>query len=411
MPKITIITPYFWPEIASNVPLIMDLGEDLYKHGNKVRIVSFFSTNRNKKENIFKIRIGTYKGCNIVKYPNPFLKKRGLFSKFLESLIFYIWAIYITLRWQFDTDVFFIQSTPPFMSLPVSLFLFKKIPIIYNIQDIFPDSAISAGILKNKISIKILRLMEKITYKTISVAAVISVRFKDHVLNISPKTRVEVIPNWVDTDKIGYIKPEQNELFNKLGINNSKFTVLYAGNLGYAQNLDIILDAAYLLKSQIDILFLIIGDGQYRVKLEEKIRKAKLNNIILAPMQPIEMISNVYSLASVAIVTVKKGVDFAAVPSKTWTILACGRPLISCVNSHSELGNLIVKNKLGLVVPPDNPQKLCEAILSLYNDPSLCKLLSLNGRKYIEHWLERKVLTNKYNQLILELLKGKHLHQ
>jgi len=405
MPKITIISPYFFPDIASNVALIMDLAEDLCKNDNKVRLVSFFSPNRKKKENMLKIRKGSYKGCDVIKYPNPFLKKKGLFFKFMESLVDYFWAIYISLRWQSDTDVFFIQSTPPLVALPVSLFLFKKIPIIYNIQDIFPDSAISAGLLKNKLLIKIFRLIEKITYKRIDVAAVISLGFKEHILNVSPKTRVEVIPNWVDTKKIRYIRPEKNELFNKLGINNNHFIVLYAGNLGYAQNLEIILEAAYLLKSYTNILFLIIGDGQYKTKLEEKIRSKKLTNLVLAPMQPIEMISNVYSLASVAIVTVKRGVDLAAVPSKTWTILACERPLIACVTNYSELGDIILKNNLGLVVPPDNGEKLSEAILSLYNNESLRKLLSFNGINYVRRFLDRKIMTDKYNQIIIDLIK------
>jgi glycosyltransferase involved in cell wall biosynthesis len=410
MARIVLITPYFWPEIAANVPLMKDLCEDLAIYGHSVVVITSFPSKKiYSKEKIKSFEFTQDKNIKnriiVLRHFNPFSRKLGFIMKVLEYITFCFWSIYDSLKYIWNADIIFVYSNPPLIALPLSFFkLIKKISIIYNIQDLFPNSAVGVGMIKKDFLIKILRYLEKITYEKIDVAAVICEHFAEHVKKISQKTRIEIISNWVDIDNIKYVPPIYNELFNELNL-TGKFVVSYAGNIGYAQNIDIVVDAAYQLRDFKNIKFVIIGEGQYENNIKRRIKMAGIDNLIMTHMRPIEMVSKVYSIADVSLVTTRKGLGYSAVPSKTWTIMACGRPIIACIDEESELSKILIRNNLGLVVPPDNPNKLADAILMLYKNESLRKKLSNNERLYVERHLSRKMLTKKYDFLIKEMVK------
>lgn len=141
-----------------------------------------------------------------------------------------------------------------------------------------------------------------------------------------PEEKIEVIYNWVDTDAIQPIAKEDNPLFEEFGIDRTKFTVVYAGNLGNAQNIDIILEGAKMLPQ---VQFVVFGTGGLEDEIRVRIAHEHLDNVRLLPLQPYERVSQVYSLGDVCIVSCKAGLGGSAMPSKTWSIMSCARPVLA----------------------------------------------------------------------------------
>ena len=408
MARVTVITPYFWPEVTASVPLMTTLCEDLVLAGHEVTVVtSLPCRNVNDETRVAFLRNRTvpevYRGARVLRFPNPYAGRKGVLAKVLEGVVFTVWAMYSAVRYGWKTDAFLVYSNPPLLALPVSMCtLMKRVPIIYNLQDLFPDSAIADGVLKNRVLITLFRHLERLTYCRAAVTASICPSFAQHVLRVCPRARTVVLPNWVDTDGIDYVQPESNEFIANLGLQD-KFVVLYAGNMGFAQNLDVVVDAAALLRNRPGIAFAMIGDGQYKESIRDKASRLSLSNMVFLPMQPQERVAEVYSAGDIGLVTVRKGREYSSMPSKTWTIMACRRPVIACVGADSELGRLLTTEGIGLVVPPDSPQKLANAILTLYDDQPLRQRLGMKGRLYVETNLSRKVITSAYSRLLDEL--------
>ena len=407
MARVTFITPYFWPEVAANVPLVTTLSEDLAEAGHAVTIVTG-APNRNVDESTRRLYPSgrrhqeLYHGCRVIRFPNPFSNRKGSLNKIAEGLTFMLWVAYAVLRLRRCTDVYFVYSNPPLLALPVSI-LGGKRPLIYNLQDLFPDSALAAGLLSSDSPItRFLRSLEKATYRRCSVIAAISPLFTEHVCRLAPEARVEVLPNWIDTEQIRQVDPKDNTFRASLGLRD-EFVILYAGNMGFAQNLDVVVDAAALLRSHEGIRFVLVGDGQYRDRIEARVRSLGLTNVLMAPMQPQNLVPQVYSTGDVGLVAVRRGQEKTSVPSKTWTIMACSRAVVACLGEDSYLARLLKQEEMGLVVSPEDPRQLADAILRLRSEPETLRRLSLRGRAYVEANLSRHRVTSRYVRLVAEL--------
>ena len=163
-----------------------------------------------------------------------------------------------------DADCIFLVSTPPIQGLLGGLLMKRlNIPFVYNLQDIFPDSLVGSGLsTKGSLLWKIGRIIENYTYNSADKIIVISEDFKRNIMSKGvAKEKIEVIYNWVDEKAIVPVAKEKNPLYDELDICKDKFNVVYAGNLGNAQNIDIIIDAAQKLLSNQEIVFLIFGSG------------------------------------------------------------------------------------------------------------------------------------------------------
>lgn len=303
------------------------------------------------------------------------------------------------------TDVFIVYSTPPFLSIPVSWSrIMKAVPIVYNLQDLFPDSAVKSGLLHNSTLIRILRRMERTAYERAWAVAAISPALGEHVQRLTSKPQVRLLPNWTDTEKVRFVSRDKNRFLPMLPEDfRSKFMVLYAGNIGFAQSVDVIVDAAQELQGVADIRFVIAGDGQGKAAIQRKLEELNLPNLALLPLQPQDMVPDVYSACDVGLVTVRKGIGECAVPSKTWPMMACSRPVIACIDASSDLARLINAHDIGVVVPPENSKALAEAIMVMYSDSERCRATGTRARNYVEHNLSRRAITSVYSRLVNEV--------
>lgn len=313
------------------------------------------------------------------------------------------WMIQLYKGWLAkDIDMLYISSTPPIQGiLGGVLKRIKKVPFVYNLQDIFPDSLVSTGLAKKDgLLWKIGRTIENFTYRNADKIIVISEDFKRNIMAKGvPEEKIEVIYNWVDERAVVGIPRNENILFDRYGLDRNKFYVTYNGNIGLTQNMDMLMEVAKALEANEDIRFILVGNGAYKDRLEEIIKERNIDNVTLLPFQPYEDISYVFSLGDVSLVISKPGVGANSVPSKTWSIMSASRPVLANFDEN-ELKTIIEDNNCGIFTKAGDKGAFMDAILKLYHNRELCKEMGKNGRQFVMENLTKEIGTQKYVDVI-----------
>lgn len=305
-------------------------------------------------------------------------------------------------------DVAFIDSTPPIQGLKLPIVrLFRQSPVVLNLQDIFPDSLAGTNLAKRDgLLWKIGRVVENITYRNADKIIVISDDFKKNIMEKGvPEEKIVVVYNWVDENAVVPVAKEDNPLYDELGINREKFSVVYAGNFGHAQNIDVTIAAAERLKDVEDIQFLMFGTGGLVDDYKKIVKEKGLNNMFFFPLQPVEKVSQVYSLGDLGVVACKKGLGKGAFPSKTWSIMSAGTPVIANYDEDTDLERLVKDNALGVFSAADDSEQMAERIMEMYNNRELCDEYGRNARQYILDNVSKEKSTQKYVDVIKEVVE------
>lgn len=302
-----------------------------------------------------------------------------------------------------DIDLIYLASTPPIQGVLGGLLKkIKKVPFVYNLQDIFPDSLAGTGLAKKgDLLWKIGRVIENFTYRNADKIIVISEDFKRNIMAKGvPEEKIVVVYNWVDEEAVKHVPREENKLFDAYGLDRKKFYITYSGNIGLTQNMDMLLEVAKELETEEpDIQFVLIGEGAYKKRVQEIIAEKNIGNVALLPFQPYEDISHVFSLGDAGLVISKPGVGENSVPSKTWSILSASRPVLANFDEN-ELKSIVAENQCGIFTKAGDKEAFKQAILDLYHDREHCEQLGRNGREFILKNLTRAVGTQKYVDVI-----------
>lgn len=293
--------------------------------------------------------------------------KHSLFRRYLADLR-YTLACSKHFKNHKDASVVFLQSSNVSPFLIFWLRLFVKKPIVYNVQDIWPVNAMMVGILrKSSLSYKLFSWLQKYAYNKADIVVTISEDMRDTLIREGVASRkIEVVHNWSYSDEAPFELMSQNQFIKRNNVDMSIFNVVYAGNIGVFQNVDIVIKAAELLSDHADIRFHIIGEGARKAQLEDYVKTHRLSNVVFYPMQPSEIALDIYQMASVNIIPLAGGVIYTALPSKTAICLASGRPLIACVDIESRFAKMISNCDQCAVAPPNDPEKLAELIYQFY---------------------------------------------
>ena len=397
---------YFEPETIAYTHLEKDLLEGLVRENSRIQIICPTPTRgisekirreykRRKHEMLYSGRVKVRRFWAPQEGKNPIIRA---FRYFWCNLRTYQIALKAT-----NIDMVFSNSTPPTQGMlsamtakKLSRKYKKKVPFIYNLQDIFPDSLVNTGMTsEGSLLWKIGRKIENYTYKNADKIIVISEGFKRNIMKKGVKAdKIEVISNWIDLDSVHPVSRNENKLIKEFSINPDKFLVVYAGNFGAAQGADIVLKEAEKLKDISDIQFVIFGGGAY---FEEAKREAReLDNVFIHELMPPDRISEVYSLGDVALITCKSGTGNAGMPSKTWSIMACNTPIIASFDTDSDLAAVIRNYGAGECIEPGAVDDLAKEIRKYYLEWKNGEQKLLNLRECVRLNASKEICVERY---------------
>lgn len=398
--KVLLYTAYFPPETGSGPHMFFEMGRELARRGHKVGVITgmphYYVT---ADASLYRGRLGmreTMAGMEVMRLAVPQLRRsthagRGMWhmNAALTSAIASWFAR--------DYEVAAVFSPPFFLGFSAWL---RRLPFLLNIQDLFTDTALDLAALQPGLLLSSLRKMEDLVYRR---AAVITVHAPGQVDWIArrgiDRDKIVHLPNWVNTDEV---KPgDRNNSFRReLGIGAESFVVSFAGVIGRAQGLDAVLGAAEMLRNDLNLLFLIVGDGLEKARLEAQARSRQLSNVRFLPMQPRERYPEVLAASDVCLVTLDERLRVPVVPSKVGSILAAARPMV--ISGHH--CGLLARFNGAIRVPPNDGVALAAAIRRLRDDPALRQQVVANSREFAEQNLSLHALAPRFEALLKRCL-------
>ncbi len=404
--KILFLTQYCPPEVGAPQNRIFEFAKQLKKFGHEVTILTampnyprgeIFEEYRGKK-----IVKETIDGIDIVR-TGIYATKSKDFVKRLRNYLSFTWSsVFSGAKHIEEQDVIITESPPLFLGWSgYVLSKMKKAKFVFNVSDLWPESAVKLGVLHNKAMIKASTWLEEFCYRK---AAAVTGQTKGIVDNIVSrgfdKNKVHIITNGVDTEF--FKKENKSEEFREsIGIED-KFAVVYAGIHGIAQGLEVLVDAAEIIKEEKEIQIVFIGEGPEKPMLMNRVKEKKLENVTFLPMQHKKDMPKIIASMDATVVPLKKLDIFkGALPSKMFENLASEIPIVLAVEGEAE--NLINSAKAGIVVEPENSKEIAEAILRLYKDKELREKLGENGREYAIRNFSREAIARKLDNILLEL--------
>jgi colanic acid biosynthesis glycosyl transferase WcaI len=297
-------------------------------------------------------------------------------------------------------DVIYCACPPPTAAL--SAYLLSKIrrkSYVIKLADLASDAALSTGILTSGLVLRMAMAIEGFVYRGAERVICLCQGFVEKLkVRGIPAEKLQVIPDWADTERIRPVSTakafrEANDLSTK------QFLLLHTGNMGKKQNLMNVVRAAEMSQEEPALLWLLVGHGEERAKIQEEIARRKLANIRLLPLQPADRVAEMYSSADALILNQQASVRDAVVPSKLLAYMAAGRAVLAAVAETSEAAQQVRRAKCGLLVPPDTPEALVAAALSLQREPSLRQDLGANGRAYVVSKCTKRSVLQGYDTL------------
>jgi glycosyltransferase involved in cell wall biosynthesis len=381
--KILIVSQYFWPEEFT----INEVAKTLVEKGNVVDVLTCKPNYPGGKTlsgyPAWKCQQENHQGVGIHRIPFlPRGKSRwslaiNYLSFVISGLVFGPWMLR-----KKKYDVIFVYSTSPIFQAIPGMFIgwLKGCSVVLWVQDIWPESLSATGYVKNPVILKLVEYIVRFIYCQVELLLVQSQAFLPSVSNLVSVTPIIYQPNSVSDifitkviDEVPYIE----------GLDKG-FSVMFAGNIGAAQGVSVIVEAASILKQYTDIHFVILGDGSSREWMLKEAQQRELVNLHLPGRFPVETMPGFMQKASVLLVTLTDKPIFAlTVPNKVQAYLAIGRPIIACLNGEG--ARIVVEAGAGLATPAEDAKALAETILNVYKlTPVERKNMGENGRKYFQ---------------------------
>lgn len=408
--RIIIVTQYFWPENFR----INDLAVGLKELGHEITVLTGMPNYPEGK--FFEGYSGfipskeEYQGIKIIRVP---LISRGN-SKGMRLVLNYVsYALSACIlgplicRNKYDL-VFVSQYSPVFVGLPaIVLKKIKRIPLLMWIQDLWPESLSASGAVQSPTILSYVDTVVSYIYKQCDKILVQSKGFIESVENHDiSRDKIIYWPNWAEKLYNSDITTAHyNDSLEKLP---KGFRIMFAGNIGAAQDFQTIVEAAEKLKEFPDIQLIILGDGRMKTWVEEEIKNRSLNNLHLLGRHPIDSMPAFFSKAHAMLVTLKREEIFAlTIPGKVQSYMACAKPIIACL--EGEGARVIKESAAGIVCDPEDSDSLVLAIRQMYQMKSEeLSILGQNARKYYENNFERDRLIKQFNDIIEDVKMDWH---
>ena len=409
---LVVLCPHFDPDTAPTGVVMTRIVEELVALGHTVHVVTSLPWYRSHQiepgwtGNFVRSETTAWGSITRV-HPFPGRDKSNLARRALGFAAYSLLAGLQCLRvggW-FRRSGAVIAMSPP-LTLGLTGWVASRVrrcPMVFNIQDVFPDAAVETGAISNRTIIAAASWLERVSYRAADVITVLSDDLRDNVVAKLTPARgdraadtVHVIPNFVDTDAI--VPGDRHTPYRaELGLGDAP-VVLYAGNVGFSQSLDLVLAAARALP---EVTFLINGNGAARPSLE--VDAAGIPNVRFADYIEPSRLSELLATGDVHVVPLRRGLGRVSVPSKTYSIMAAGRPVVAAIDPDTAVPRILADSGGGVAVPPDDAPAFIEAIRSMVGDPGRAGLLGALGREWVEREASPAAVGAAYDDLLRSL--------
>ena len=407
--RLLVITPHLSPDTAPTGVVVSRIVDEMGAAGHDVHVVTSLPWYREHRvEDGWSgrlVRRGSQGSASVVRL-QPFAgRKERLVGRALGFAAFSGTAalVAVAARGPFDAVM---ALSPPLTLAPAGWIAARRhrCPLVLNVQDVFPDVAIEVEAITSPRAIGLFRALERFSYRRSDAVTVLSDDLAANVVGKLPGSSsdplVRVIPNFVDTTAIRPLDRDTTYR-SELGL-GERTIVMYAGNLGHSQSLWIIVEAARRHRDRDDIAYVINGGG---VAAGELGRAAEeLPNLTVVGYQPAERVPEVLATADMHVVALRRGLAASSVPSKMYSILAAGRPLIASVDEGSEVARVVGEAGAGVAVPPEDAEAFIAAVERLASDAEERWSMGASGRAWAEQWASPRSVAEAHMQLMGELL-------
>lgn len=409
---ILVISQFFPPEMGAPAARFYDFARHWIGAGHNVSIITAFPNFPNgvipkeyrgkfyQRETVDDIKV--YRGFI---YAN---KNLGFFSKTLGYISFIVSSIIITLFAKIKYDIVISTSPPPTVGIPgIFASKLKRVPLIFDVRDIWPEGIVDSGRIKNKLLVHFLEWIEKKIYSMSSLVTVVTVGKKTRIESKGvAENRIAVISNGVDMRL--FDRDAQMVLPAELQkISDNFVCITYAGVFNPSQGLNVILDCAKKLRELrpdlfAKVAFVFIGDGSKKTELLGLKEDYGLDNVYFMGIRPKNVVFSILKKSYVNVVPLRKRKDLHTVPSKIYESMASGRPIL--LSAEGEPGEIVRKANCGLISPPGDVDELTENLIKYLSDADLTTRHGSNGRRYCEDVYDRGKIASLFEAEIIKVV-------
>ena len=395
--RITFINRYFYPDISATSQLLTELAEDLEARGESVTVItgntSYLGAERLPAHD-------THRGVQIERVGFTSFGRSRPLGRLADYLSFWICAFWRAVRLK-EQDCLVVLSDPPMLSLFAAMVrTMNPVATVCWLQDLFPDIAVRAGVIRGRLVAKVLRALATWSLRQMDQIVVIGRCMERRLVSsgVAPRA-ITNIPNWTDGCHIQPLPRQSNSFANQHGIQD-RFVVMYSGNHGIVHEFESLTHLVRATQSVPGICFCFIGEGARKQHLMEMSRAEGWPHVMFLPYQPKDQLEYSLSAADVHLVSLQAGMEGLCVPSKLYGALAAGRPVLFVGPAESEAAHVIREARCGTSVAPGDTAAAVGALLTLYRDRALREQQGRAGREYFERYCDRSLSTNRFRQIL-----------
>lgn len=399
--KVLVLSQFFYPEYVTSSVLVTQMAEDLAAAGLDVEVLCGMP----KEYLSGQVRATPkeqYKGMLIRRVGYLQLSRKSTIGRLIN---YFSLIASVALRWPIllRYECIIVYSLPPLLPLLPALmntFFHKK--FVFVCYDLYPDLAIEMkAISRGSIIDRVMRFTNRRVYCRAQAIVAIGGEMKRYMLSsglAADAERIHVIPNWYDGS------PDQYQPINQTK-KGEAFNVIYSGNMGICQDMDTILLCAKALRERPDIRFIFTGHGNKADELKQEASRLGLTNISFYGYLMGREYSDMLSSADCFIVSLEKGMEGLAVPSKSYSYLAAGRPVLAIIDSDTDISRALAEYECGYTITNGDGAGMAEHILAMANDRAGLARMGRNARRLFEEQYTRKLCTRQYVELMREILE------
>ena len=374
----------------------------LVKQGHKVTVVSGASSyHTGAKTETAKVirRREEIDGIQVVWLNTLFRYHRSFLDRAMSFAAFMMAASWAGLS--IGSDVVYATSPPLTVIIPAFLISrLKRAKLIFEVRDIWPESAITTGVLGNPLLISMAQHLEQFAYRVSNRIVAVSDGIRNALVkNGIDSSKMRVVPHGADLEY--FRKGEYDREFRSRYNLDDKFVALYAGSFGWANALEYVVEASYLLRHFENIRIVLLGDGKEKERLRSMANEYHLENLIFAEPVPKKDVGSVIRTADVGLMVLRKSETFATVlPNKLLDYLAAGLPVI--INFEGFASSIVEKAGAGILVAPDSAESIAEGLVQLSKDHISARSIGFRGREFVERFYSRESQVREFEKVVCD---------